>query len=241
MLFASESPRTTSVTRARVVGEEHRRLPGRVAGADQVDVAPLGRARLAARRAVVHALADAAGRSPSMARRRQVTPVARMMVARAHRVAAVEDAPRASPDRCATTAARHQDLRAQPARLLQRAAGELVARDAAGKAEVVLDARRGPRLAARRLALDDQRAQPLRRAVDRGGQAGRPAADDDRVVLVPRAARLQAEALGDVARLRPRISVVPSAQCSAGSRRRPRRAPGQRAASRARPASASRT
>ena len=43
---------------AGVVGEEHRRLAGGVAGADQVDVLALGDAGLAAGGAVVDALAD---------------------------------------------------------------------------------------------------------------------------------------------------------------------------------------
>src|SRR6185312_14036424 len=57
---------------------------------------------------------------------------------------------------------RHEDLGSEPAGLLQRAAGELVPRDAAREAEVVLDPRGGAGLAARRLALDDDRPQALR-------------------------------------------------------------------------------
>ncbi len=60
-----------------------------------------------------------------------------------------------------------EDLGAEPARLLQRAAGELVAGHAGREAEVVLDPRRGAGLAAGRLALDHDRAQALRRAVHR--------------------------------------------------------------------------
>ena len=44
--------------RARVIGEEQRRLAGRVARADDVDVEPVRARRLAARRAVEDALAD---------------------------------------------------------------------------------------------------------------------------------------------------------------------------------------
>src|SRR5205814_358856 len=55
--------------------------------------------------------------------------------------------------------ARHEDLGTEPPRLLKRAARELVARDACGKPEVVLDPRRRPGLAARRLALDHDRAE----------------------------------------------------------------------------------
>ena len=61
----------------------------------------------------------------------------------------------------------------EPARLLQRAARELVARHAGREAEVVLDPRRRAGLAAGRLALDDDRAQALRRAVDGRREPGR--------------------------------------------------------------------
>ena len=96
--------------------------------------------------------------------------------------------------------ARDQYLRPEPPCLLQRAARKLVARDAAGEAEIVLDARRRPGLASGRLALDHQRAQSLGRAVHGRREAGRPAADDDGVVLGKTCARLQAKALGEVAR-----------------------------------------
>ena len=46
--------------RVRVVREEHRRLAGRVAGADEVDVETLGPTRLAARRPIVDTLAQQA-------------------------------------------------------------------------------------------------------------------------------------------------------------------------------------
>ena len=80
-------------------------------------------------------------------------------------------------------------------RLLERAAGKLVARDAAGKAEIVLDPRGRAGLSAGRLALDDHRAQPFGCAVHRGREAGRPAADDHGVVLGEACAGLQAEAM----------------------------------------------
>ena len=69
--------------------------------------------------------------------------------------------------------ARDEDLGAEPPRLLQRAARELVAGHAGREAEVVLDPRRRAGLAAGRLALDHDRAQPLGRAVHRGGEPGR--------------------------------------------------------------------
>ena len=123
-----------------------------------------------------------AGRSPSIGSCRHETPQARMIV-RARRTS--------PPSRCTWRVAGSmprdrpgdEDLGAEPARLLQRAARELVAGDARREAEVVLDPRRGAGLAARRLALDHDRAQPLRRAVHGGREPGRPGADDHGVVL----------------------------------------------------------
>src|SRR5262249_36083374 len=70
--------------------------------------------------------------------------------------------------------------------LRHRAARQFGARDAGGEAEVVLDAARRPGLAAEGGALDDERVQTLRRAVDRCGQAGGAAADDEQVDLLER-------------------------------------------------------
>ena len=99
--------------------------------------------------------------------------------------------------------ARDEDLRPEPPGLLQRAAGQLVPRHPGREAEVVLDPRGGAGLAAGRLALDDDRAQPLRRPVDRGRQPRGSGSDDHGVVL--RGARLgpQAQQLGDPAQARP--------------------------------------
>ena len=96
-----------------------------------------------------------------------------------------------------------EDLGAEPARLLQRAARQLVARHARREAEVVLDPRRRAGLAAGRLALDHDRAQALRRAVHGRGQPGGPGADDHRVVLGRRRLGAEAEQLGHPAELRP--------------------------------------
>ena len=95
-----------------------------------------------------------------------------------------------------------QDLRAQPARLLECPARELVTRDARREAEVVLDPRRRARLPAGRLALDDDRPQTFRGAVDGRRQAGRPGADDHRVVLRGGGLGRDAEQLGYAAQLR---------------------------------------
>ena len=156
--------------------------------------------RLAARRAVGDALAGEPVEA-SIGRCRQATPQARMIV-RARRTS--------PPSRCTWRVGgvdprdrpRDQDLGAEPPRLLQRAARQLVAGDAGREAEVVLDPRRGAGLAAGRLALDDDRAQALRGAVDGRGQAGGPGADDHRVVLGRGGLGREAEQLGDAAQLR---------------------------------------
>ena len=49
----------------------------------------------------------------------------------------------------------------------------------------VLDPPRRARLSAERSAFDDERLKTLRRAVDRGGQAGWSAADHEQVDLLP--------------------------------------------------------
>ena len=82
-----------------------------------------------------------------------------------------------------------QQLGAEPSRLVDRAAGEVGAGQAAREAEVVLDPARHPRLAAGRLALDEDGLQALGRAVDRRGQSGGAAADDHEVVVLGRRAR----------------------------------------------------
>jgi hypothetical protein len=72
--------------------------------------------------------------------------------------------------RCRTDAsdgARNQNLGSKPPRLLECATGELVARNAVGKSEIVLDPCRGPGLSTGCLTLNNDRAQPFRCAVDR--------------------------------------------------------------------------
>ena len=77
-----------------------------------------------------------------------------------------------------------QQLGAEAARLVVRAAGEVGAGEAVREAEVVLDPRALAGLAAGRLALHEHGAQPLGRAVHRRREPGRAAADDDQVVEV---------------------------------------------------------
>src|SRR5205823_11377506 len=74
----------------------------------------------------------------------------------------------------------HEASREDP-RLLIGALRELRAGDAAREPEVVAYQRAGGGLAANRLALDDERAQTLRRGIDRGGEPGRTRSDHDHV------------------------------------------------------------
>ena len=77
--------------------------------------------------------------------------------------------------------ARQRQPGAELLRLHLRPAGERLARDAGRKAEVVLDLRAGPGLAAGRQALEDDRLQAFGRAVHRRGEPGRPGADDGEI------------------------------------------------------------
>ena len=65
--------------------------------------------------------------------------------------------------------------------LADRADRQFRAADARREAEVVLDPPRCPRLAAESAALDHERVEPLRRAVDGGAEPGRAASDDEQV------------------------------------------------------------
>ena len=66
-------------------------------------------------------------------------------------------------------------------RLAERADRQLRAADARREPEIVLDPPRRSRLAAESAALDNERVQSLRRAVDGGAEPGRAAADDEQV------------------------------------------------------------
>ena len=76
--------------------------------------------------------------------------------------------------------------------------GELGARDAVGKAEVVLDARALPGLPACRRSLDEHGLQPLGRAVHRGAETSGTAADDDQVVEVLRGGGDETDPVGEL-------------------------------------------
>ncbi len=156
----------------RVGREEDRRLAGRVARTDDLDVQAVGVRRLAACGAVEDPLAretvepldlelppgDTAGEDD----RPRLQDVAAVEVDLVRRGVDSRDRP------C------DDDLGAEPARLLERPARQLVARHARREAEVVLDPRRGARLASRRLALDASvRAPRRRRTRRRPGRRGR--------------------------------------------------------------------
>ncbi len=159
------APRMRIVTLAGVVGEEDGRLPGRVAAAHEDHLAALHRRCLRARRAVEDARPDATrrGRRPAARGRRRRSPGSR-------RERQIERPPsrvtvwHSLVRRDRLDAARDDDLGAEALRLLGRPAREVVSGHAVGKAQVVLDPRRGAGLAAGRLALDEQRcAAPRRR------------------------------------------------------------------------------
>ena len=71
--------------------------------------------------------------------------------------------------------------------------------EARREAEVVFDAARGAGLPPGRLALDEERAQPLTGSVHGGRQPGRPAPDDDEIVERVRSGDRHADRLGELA------------------------------------------
>ena len=225
MLFSSVAPRQRMRHAPRVGGEEHRRLARGVAGADDVDVEAVRRSapRCAPRRR--RCPCRRAGRSRRSSSCRHATPHARMIV-RARRTSPPSRCTCASPASMRVIGARHQDLGSEPPRLLQRAARELVAGDARREAEVVLDPRRRAGLAAGRLALDDDRAEALRGAVDRRREPRRPGADDRRCRTPASAGSVvEAEQLRDPPELRPHDGLAADHADRRAGRRRPAAAP----------------
>ena len=83
-------------------------------------------------------------------------------------------------------AVRRRQARIELPRLRHRPARQLAARDAGREAEVVLDAAGRAGLASERRALDHERVETFRGAVDGGRQARGPAADDEQVDLLER-------------------------------------------------------
>ena len=223
MLFSSVSPRQRIVTLRAWVEKNIAACPAELPAPTMWTSRPCVFARLAARRAVGDALPgepvealdrqppprDAAGEDD----RPRPQDVAAVEVHLAGRGVDPRDRPR------------DEDLGAEPPRLLQRAARQLVARDARREAEVVLDPRRRAGLAARRLPLDHDRAQALRCSVDGRGQPGRARADDHRVVLGRLGLGREAEQLGHPAELRPHRRSCRRRRESPGSLRPPAAGP----------------
>lgn len=94
---------------------------------------------------------------------------------------------------------RDQDLRAEFLRLDVGVGGELLAGDAGGEAEIVLDPHACPGLPAEGDGVEHDDRQPLRRRIDRRREAGGAAADDGDVVRFAAPPVVEhAELLGEV-------------------------------------------
>ena len=92
-----------------------------------------------------------------------------------------------------------EDLGAEAQRLLVGAAGQLSAANALREARVVLDPRAGAGLAAGSHALENDRAQPLGRGVDRSREPRRARSNDDSVIQLALRPRAQPGAAGELA------------------------------------------
>ncbi len=186
---------------ACVARKVHRCLAGGVSGADDVDIDAVRVRGLGGGGAVVDALPaeplEAADAEP--APRDTGCEDDRASVDDASAVEVNVAVRRVDPlDR-----PRYEDLSAEPPRLLESPARELVAGDTGREAEVVLDAGRRPGLAAGRLALDDERAEPLRGAVHGGSKPCRSRTDDHGVVFGLGRLGGEPEQVGDVPKLGP--------------------------------------
>ena len=187
----------------RVIGQEHRRLAGRVAAADDHHRLPAADAGLDRRGPVPDA--------PALEARQRVevgTAVARAggdhRGARPHRAAVLQRQAQLVVLAVALAAhlgdlGRDQHVGAELLGLDEGPARQRLARDAGREAEVVLDARARAGLAAERAAVHHQHRQPLRRRVHRGRQARRAGADDGHVVELGALAHVDdAHAAGDL-------------------------------------------
>jgi hypothetical protein len=76
---------------------------------------------------------------------------------------------------------RHHHARAESSGLECRALGQLAARDPGREAEVIFDPGRGAGLPAERHRVDHLRVEPLRGAIDRRCQTGRPGPHDHHI------------------------------------------------------------
>ena len=200
MLAASDSPRTSNVTRSREAGEVHRGLPGRVAAADDRHALTGERRRLRRRGAVEDAGAVELPRGAGMPSRRYDTPVAMTTARPAISVPSASVTTRSRRRRGeADDGVAVDHLGAEQDRLLERPGGQLGAADPTRETEIVADHRAGAGLAAHRDRLDERGAQSLRLGVHRGGEPGRSTADDDDVVDHRRRDAVRgAERVGDV-------------------------------------------
>ena len=175
-------------------GQVERGLAGRVGGPDDVDLVALDWLRLAGVGAVVDApagelvepgrLQPPVGHAGGHDERPGLDLPRAVEEHRPHRPAGLE----------ADDVARQDHLGAEAGDLGDGALGEVGAAQALGEPQVVLDRRALSRLAAGGLALDDDGAQALGGRVHRGGQAGRPAADDAHVVQAAAGRRCAARA-----------------------------------------------
>ena len=91
-----------------------------------------------------------------------------------------------------------QELGAERDRLVLRARRQVRPADPAGEPEIVPDHRARPRLPARCLGLDHERAQPVRGGVDGGSETGRARPGDDEIVEPTIGLDVTAEHLGDL-------------------------------------------
>ena len=196
----------------RVAGEEQRRLTGRVAAADDRDRVAAAELGLHQRGGVVHAraleLLEPRDRQPAVLHAGRDQDRARPQL-----LAVVQ------PDRVVVgtllerrRAGRDRELGAELLGLQDGAVGQLGAGDAGREAEIVLDARRRPGLAAGGERVQRERVESLRRAVHRRREAGGAGADDDQVAdLVLRARERQPEELRelDVARVAQHLAPAP--------------------------------
>ena len=166
------------------VGQPDRRLGGRVAAADDADARGAAPLRLLRAGRVEDADplvgVDVGDGQPAVVGARGENDGAG-----AHLVSVLEPdevavGARLEPDR----AVRRGGAGAELARLRDRPGRQLGATDPGREAEVVLDPARRARLAAERAALDDERVEPLGRAVDRRAEPCGTAPDDHEVDLL---------------------------------------------------------
>ena len=184
--------------RRHVPRQMHGRLARGITGADEEDVLTHERRRLRRRRAVEHAFPQ-----------QGVEPLDLQAMVRD--AGGDEDGP--GPDRDVSLEgddpfvavegetgdlSHDQELGAERDRLVLRPRCQVRSADAAREPEIVPDHRARPRLPARRLRFDDQRAQPVRGAVDRGGETGRACPGDDQIVEPTLGFDVPAEHLGDL-------------------------------------------